>query len=52
MNNDTAGDDDYTDGDVDWIDSVVVVVVVDDDDNDDECIILMMTITLFQCKFI
>jgi hypothetical protein len=48
MNNDTAGDDDYTDGDVDWIDSVVV----DDDDNDDECIILMMTITLFQCKFI
>ena len=47
MNNDTAGDDDYTDGDVDWIDGVVV-----DDDNDDECIILMMTTTLFQCKFI
>lgn len=33
MNNDTAGDDDYTDGDVDWIDGVVV--------DGDECIILM-----------
>jgi hypothetical protein len=45
MNNDTAGDDDYTDGDGDWIDGVVV-------DDDDKCIILMISITVFQCKFI